>query len=159
MIEVNYIKDNNETICNLIHIQNQNLRSFASGLGDYICHLDSKALENIKELINYEKEGISHLLKGMVNSVREAIESNKPNESQIKIIKVIELEKSLKLDYKEELNILKDLITYSREVDSIYPQLDGFFTSMTVFLIESCSTLMKYINMEVSKRFDSLLSV
>ena len=150
------------TICNLIHIQNQNMRSFADGLGDDIIHLDSKALKNIKELINYEKVEISKLLQGVVGSVREAMESDEPNnlnESKTRIIKAMKLEKSLKLDYKEELNILKDLITYSREVDSIYPQLGGFFTSMTVFLIESCSTLMKYINMEVSKRFDSLLSV
>ena len=69
------------TICNLIHIQNQNLRSFANGLGDDICHLDSKALENIKELINYEKKETSHLLQNMVNNVRGAIESDEPNES------------------------------------------------------------------------------
>jgi hypothetical protein len=138
------------------------MRSFADGLGDDISHLDSKALKNIKKLINYEKVEISKLLQGMVSSVQEAMELHEPNnlnESKTRIIKAIELEKSLKLDYKEELNILKDLIIYSREMDSIYPQLDGFFTSMTVFLIESCSTLMKYINMEVSKRFDSLLSV
>lgn len=145
------------TICNMIYIQNQNLRSFASGLGDDICHLDSKALENIKELINYEKKGISHLLKGMVNSVREAIESNEPNESQIKIIKAIELEKSLKLDYKEELNTLRDLISYSKEMDNIYPQLDSFFSFITTMLIESSIVLLKYINPEISKEFSELL--
>lgn len=145
------------TICNLIHIQNQNMRSFASGLGDDICHLDSKTLENIKELINYEKKGISHLLKGMVNSVREAIESNEPNESQIKIIKAIELEKSLKLDYKEELNTLRDLISYSKEMDIIYPQLDNFFSFITTMLIESSIILLKYTNPEISQEFSELL--
>lgn len=49
----------------------------------------------------------------------ELHEPNNLNESKARIIKAIELEKSLKLDYKEELNILKDLITYSREMDSI----------------------------------------
>lgn len=149
------------TICNLIHIQNQNLRSFASGLGDDISHLDSKALKNIKELINYEKKEISHLLQGMVSNVREAIESDEPNnlnESQIKIIKAIELEKSLKLDYKKELDILKNLILYSKEMDNIYPQLDNFFSFITTMLIESSIILLKYINSEISQEFSELLT-
>lgn len=148
------------TICNLIHIQNQNMRSFADGLGDNISHLDSKALKNIKELINYEKVEISKLLQGMVNSVREAMELHEPNnlnESKTRIIKAIELEKSLKLDYKEELNILKDLIIYSREMDSIYPQLDNFFSFITTMLIESIIILLKYTNPEISQEFSELL--